>query len=128
VLWWYRNLVGEASFSIQGYKRHRLHPDFVAQSVLDCGAQRTVWVVESKGKQLEGNADTEYKRDVAKVFSEVGTRVSWQELGSDFKDHTFCFYVLDERQEEGKDWKDELRGVLSAGGCRLGLGERQIRT
>jgi type III restriction enzyme len=114
VLWWYRNLVGENSFAIQGYRRHRLHPDFVAQSVLDERPQHQVWVVESKGKHLSGSEDTQYKRDIAKVFSEVGKRVSWQQLGSEFKDHTFCFNVLDEAQEQGRDWKDELREILKA--------------
>jgi type III restriction enzyme len=113
VLWWYRNLVGGDSFAIQGYRRHRLHPDFVAQSVLDHGPQHLVWVVESKGKHLQGSEDTEYKRDIAKLFGEVGTRVTWQKLGEEFKDHQFCFHVLDEGQEQGRDWKDELKTILA---------------
>jgi hypothetical protein len=113
VLWWYRNLVGESSFSIQGYRRNRMHPDFVAQSRLDFGAQHLVWVIESKGKHLEGNPNTEYKRDVAKHFTELGKRVTWQKLGQEFKDHTFCFHILDEAQDHGRDWKDELRDILS---------------
>ncbi|MGN6725532.1 MAG: DEAD/DEAH box helicase [Tepidisphaeraceae bacterium] len=113
VLWWYRNLVGPDSFSIQGYKRHRLRPDFVAQSTLD-RQQHAVWVIESKGKHLQGNADTTYKRDIAKVFTKLGQRVSWQELGSEFKDHRFCFHVLDEGQEAGREWKDELLAILAS--------------
>lgn len=115
VLWWYRNLVGEDSFSIQGYRRHRLRPDFVAQSVLDDRPHHLVWVVESKGAQLKGSEDTEYKRDVARLFSEVGKQVSWQQLGDQFKDHRFCFHVLDQAQEQGRDWKDELQAILSGG-------------
>jgi len=114
VLWWYRNLVGADSFAIQGYRRHRLHPDFVAQSVLDHGPQHLVWVVESKGKGWKGNEDTEYKRDVARLFSEVGKRVTWQKLGEEFKEHHFCFHVLDEAQEQGRDWKDELKTILAS--------------
>jgi type III restriction enzyme len=116
VLWWYRNIVGEDSFGIQGYRRNRLRPDFVAQGKIDSRPHHLVWVVESKGKQLKGNEDTEYKRDVARLFSEVGKQVSWQQLGDDFKDHQFCFHVLDEAQEEGRDWKDELRDILSSDG------------
>jgi hypothetical protein len=51
---------------------------------------------------------------VAKIFSEVGRRVSWQKLGREFKDHTFCFHVLDESQQQGRDWKDQLRDMLRA--------------
>lgn len=114
VLWWYRNLVGEDSFGIQGYRRHRLRPDFVAQGRIDSHPRHLVWVVESKGKHLKGNEDTEYKRDVARLFSEVGKQVSWQQLSDEFKDHQFCFHVLDEAREEGRDWKDELQTILSA--------------
>jgi type III restriction enzyme len=117
VLWWYRNLVGEDSFWVQGYRRNRMHPDFVAQSRTDVGNHHLVWVVESKGKHLEGNVDTRYKRDVARFFSEVGKQVSWQQLGDEFKDHRFCFHVLDERQENGRDWKDELQAILRDSQC-----------
>lgn len=113
VLWWYQNMVGIDSFEIQGFKRHRLRPDFVAQGKIG-GEQHTVWVIESKGGHLVGNTDTEYKRDVAKVFSDVGKRVSWQALGEEFKDHRFCFHVLDETHETGQDWRDDLRSILTA--------------
>ncbi|HZL35113.1 MAG TPA: DEAD/DEAH box helicase family protein [Tepidisphaeraceae bacterium] len=112
ILWWYRNIVGVNSFAIQGYRRHRLNPDFVAQGKPDAGPRHLVWVVESKGKHLKGNEDTEYKRDVARLFGDVGRQVSWQQLGNDFKDHQFCFRVLDEAQEAGRDWKDELQKMI----------------
>ncbi|MDZ4841377.1 MAG: DEAD/DEAH box helicase family protein [Hyphomicrobium aestuarii] len=112
VLWWYRNLVGAESFSIQGYRRHRLHPDFVAHGNVD-RKKHTVWVIESKGSQLKGNDDTVYKRDIAKVFTDVGRKVSWQRLGEEFKDHQFCFHVLDQTQDAGRDWKDELQSILA---------------
>jgi type III restriction enzyme len=113
VLWWYRNLVGQESFGIQGYRRHQLRPDFVAHSATDRRPHHLVWVIESKGKHLKGNEDTEYKRDVARLFSEVGKQVSWQQLGDEFKDHQFCFHVLDQAQEDGRDWKDELQTMLA---------------
>ncbi len=70
-------------------------------------------MVESKGKHLEGSPDTDYKRDIARFFTEVGKKVSWQQLGDEFKDHLFCFHVLDEAQERGRDVKDELQMILS---------------
>ena len=96
VLYWYRNLVGEESFGIQGYRRNRVRPDFVAHGRTDSQPHHLVWVVESKGKHLKGSEDTEYKRDIARLFSEVGKQVSWQQLGEvEFKDHQFCFHILD---------------------------------
>lgn len=114
VLWWYRNLVGPQHFALQGYRRHRIYPDFVVQGgTLERPIHR-VMVVESKGEHLEGNPNTTYKRNVAAVFDAVGRQVTWQQLGEDFEDHIFRFQILDERQEFGRDWQDELREVVTS--------------
>ena len=115
VLWWYRNRVGSDQFAIQGYRRHKMYPDFVVQQ--QSKKQRKfhyVLVVESKGEHLEGNPDTNYKRDVAKFFTRAGKRVSWQKLGADFKDHRFRFQILSENQEHGRNWQDVLNEILAA--------------
>ena len=70
-------------------------------------------VVESKGKHLDGNPDTTYKRSVAEYFDKVGKRVTWLKLGEGFADHVFRFQVLDEAQPRGRDWQDELREILA---------------
>jgi type III restriction enzyme len=114
VLWWYRNLVGPENFTVQGYKRNRIYPDFVAQSSRDGKPVHRVIVIESKGKHLEGNPDTTYKRKVAKYFQEVGKKVTWQQLGESFADHIFRFQILDEAQPHGRDWQDELNAILAA--------------
>ena len=113
VLWWYRNLVGPQHFAIQGYKRNRIYPDFVVQQGEGAKPAATVIVVESKGKHLEGNPDTSYKRSIAGYFEKVGTKVPWQKLGKDFKDEQFRFQVLDEGDSKAKDWQDMLRQVLA---------------
>ena len=69
-------------------------------------------VVESKGKHLKGNEDTNSKRSVASYFGKVGRRVSWQKLGKDFQDETFRFQVLDEGEYEDRDWRDDMRKFL----------------
>lgn len=114
VLWWYRNLIGDEQFAIQGYRRHRIRPDFVVQGQLDQERCHRVLVIESKGEHLESNPDTRYKRDVAQIFEEVGREVTWQQLGEDFKDHIFRFQILDEAQQLGRDWRDELADLLDA--------------
>lgn len=114
VLWWYRNLVGPGNFAIQGPRRQLLYPDFVVKRNDDGHEVHDVLVLESKGKHLQGNLDTAYKRKVAGYFEKVGKRVTWQQLGEDFKDHQFRFQVLDEAQELGRDWHDELYDTLRA--------------
>jgi type III restriction enzyme len=113
VLWWYRNLVGPEHFTVQGYKRYRIRPDFVVQSGTKEKPEHRVIVIESKGAHLEGHPDTEYKRKVARYFEKVGKKVTWQQLGEDFKDHVFRFQILDEAEDLGRDWRDELHQLLA---------------
>jgi type III restriction enzyme len=114
VLWWYRNLIGDDQFSIQGFRRPRIRPDFVVQDRAFQKPLHQVIVIESKGKHLAGNEDTQYKRDIAEIFEKVGRQVTWQQLGADFKDHIFRFQILDEGQTLGRDWNDALAGLLQA--------------
>lgn len=113
VLWWYRNCVGKDNFSIQGYRKSRIFPDFVVQGAESGEPVHRVLVLESKGSHLEGNPDTKYKRAIAGFFEDTGKKVSWQKLGEEFKDHVFRFQVLDEAQPHGRDWKDELKDILA---------------
>jgi type III restriction enzyme len=112
VLWWYRNLVGPSNFSIQGYRRNRIYPDFIVQEGQESKPLPRVLVVESKGRHLESNPDTNYKRSVADYFEKLGRSVSWQELGEDFQNHQFRFQVLDEGEYADRDWRDELNRLL----------------
>jgi type III restriction enzyme len=114
VLWWYRNRVGRDQFTVQGYKKQRIFPDFVVQERTNGKQCHRVLVIESKGEHLEGNPETIYKRKVAAYFERAGHRVTWQELGNEFKDHIFRFQILDEAQPHGRDWRDELRNILAA--------------
>ena len=112
VLWWFRNMVGEENFSIQGYRRPRIYPDFIVQSGTRHKPEHRVIVVETKGPQLIGSADTEYKRKVADYFERVGKRVTWQQLSEEFHEHIFRFQILGESGEDGRDWRDALGELL----------------
>ena len=112
VLWWYRNLIGAEYFSIQGYRRSKIYPDFIVQQGKNRRPLASVIVVESTGKQLKGNEDTNYKRTVAGYFGETGHKVPWQKLSQDFADQTFLGQVLDAGEYGDKDWKADLRRVL----------------
>jgi type III restriction enzyme len=112
VLWWYQNKVGRDSFAIQGFRKNRIHPDFVVQNGRDEKPVARVVVVESKGRHLSGNPDTEYKRKIADHFEKIGKKVSWQKLGEGFDKHEFRFQILDEGLYDS--WKDELNKLLCA--------------
>ena len=58
--WWHRNVV-KTQYGLQGWKRHKVYPDFVFGLVQDAGSNRVV-VLETKGLHLAGNQDTNYKQ------------------------------------------------------------------
>ncbi len=57
--WWHRN-VAKAQYGLQGWRRHKVYPDFVFARVTSDGGTQIV-VVETKGLHLQG-PDTDYKR------------------------------------------------------------------
>jgi len=71
-------------------------------------------LVESKGNQLKGNEDTNYKRELARLFEATGRKVTWQELGEGFRDRQFRFQILDEGQYQDQDWHDDLKKLLDS--------------
>ncbi len=109
VLWWYRNLVGKDQFAITGSKNSPMYPDFVVQEADSTGKpEPKVLVLETKGKQLKGNEDTEYKREIAVLFEKCGKQVPWQDLGEGFEAHHFRFQILDQGEGAERDWRTEL--------------------
>ncbi|MDP2371842.1 DEAD/DEAH box helicase family protein [Rhodoferax sp.] len=67
--WWHRN-VARAQYGLQGWKRHKVYPDFVFARVSGEGAARLV-VLETKGLHLAGSSDTDYKQTLLKRLSDA---------------------------------------------------------
>jgi hypothetical protein len=91
-----------------------MYPDFVVQQNANGRKFHHVLVIESKGSHLETAPDTTYKRNVASFYTKAGRQVTWQKLGEDFKDHVFRFQILDEAQQYGSNWSDELHKALES--------------
>ncbi|WP_374595091.1 DEAD/DEAH box helicase family protein [Aquabacterium sp.] len=67
--WWHRN-VAKAQYGLQGWKRHKVYPDFVFGVLQQDGHTRTV-VMETKGMHLEGSGDTRYKQALLARLTEA---------------------------------------------------------
>lgn len=68
--WWHRNVArSENSYFIQGWRKHKVYPDFIFAMKHDDDGEKLV-VLETKGNQLEGNLDTEYKRKLLNLMSQ----------------------------------------------------------
>ncbi len=68
VEWWHRLAVKGTEYSIQGWKRERIYPDFLVKLEAGKDGLERLYFIESKGEHLEGNKDTEYKQ---KLFDAI---------------------------------------------------------
>lgn len=96
--WWHRN-VAKAQYGLQGWKRHKVYPDFVFAKLDANGASRMV-VMETKGLHLAGSTDTHYKQTLLDMLSELfrderGARVGELELASPHGISLVCDMVFD---------------------------------
>lgn len=67
--WWHRN-VARSHYSVQGWRREKIFPDFIFASLQNGTGNRMV-VLEVKGKHLAGNDDTTYKQSVLQLMTEA---------------------------------------------------------
>lgn len=108
LLWWYRNM-SRQDYHIQGWKRNKIYPDFVAtdKSKTKKEDYDTIYVLETKGIHLAGNEDTRYKQDVFKLCNELGAKKAWKELFDEFPEHDFEFQVV-----SGDEWQNKINVMM----------------
>jgi type III restriction enzyme len=75
VVWWARNKAYKGWYAVQGWQRGQIRPDFIIAKKDTKGQLEFVYVVESKGEQLAGNADTEYKDTVFKKMNDMRGKI-----------------------------------------------------
>jgi type III restriction enzyme len=75
VLWWSRNKTERGWYAVQGWKKGKIRPDFIIARKNDKDALEFVYVVESKGEQLMGNEDTQYKSSVFDAINAMKGKV-----------------------------------------------------
>jgi type III restriction enzyme len=69
ILWWFRNRTAKNWYAIQGWKEYKIRPDFVAAKKKGKDEFEILYIIESKGEQLAGNADTQYKKSVLELMT-----------------------------------------------------------
>lgn len=108
LLWWFRNM-SRVDYSIQGWRKNRIYPDFIAAKVKEDkkNAYGSVHVIETKGLHLQ-NEDTEYKKNVFNLCNELVSLKPWIELFEDFADSDFRFHVISEAE-----WKSRINGIMN---------------
>ncbi len=105
ILWWFRNKVSRNWYSIQGWQEYKLRPDFVAAKKNDTCKLELVYILESKGEHLAGNADTLYKQKVLNFMTEQKKRKTIEhceqlELPFGQINDSVEFYLVEQGKEE----------------------------
>ena len=66
IYWWHR-IAAKQEYSLQGWRRNRVYPDFVACKKDD----GKLLILETKGTHLQGNADTNYKKNLLETLEKT---------------------------------------------------------
>jgi len=105
IAWWWR-LTSRGAWGLQGWRRHKVYPDFLMRR---SGDGMRLLVVETKGKQLD-NADTAFKQDLMTALGQAYEKPSPGdvELFDDSPDLVRFKMLMQE-----KDWLPDLAGSLN---------------
>jgi type III restriction enzyme len=109
--WWHRNVAKSGNYHLQGWKKNRVYPDFIFAHQ-KAGKKQRIVVWETKGDQLEGNLDSEYKRKLLDTMTqcfkaEEVVRAGELELVSEDGTTVICEMVL------MSDWKAGIHHTLA---------------
>ena len=108
LLWWYRNIV-RRGYRIQGWKRDKIYPDFIAaKSPRKRGEMGSIHVLETKGAHLKYE-DTRYKEAVFELCTQLATQAKANsgELKMDFSRRKVVFQVI-----YSDEWRNELNAIF----------------
>ena len=108
LFFWYRNR-SRRDYSIQGWREHRIYPDFIfTASEKDTRTDyERVYVVETKGLHLKDNTKTDYIRKVFNICTREAKSRNWDEFGINMKGKVLRFEVLSE-----DEWEAKLNEIL----------------
>lgn len=67
IQWWHR-IAAKQGYFLQGWRRDRVYPDFVACIQRNQTGPQRLCIFETKGQHLEGNSDTTYKQKLIQTL------------------------------------------------------------
>ena len=67
IQWWHR-IAARQGYFLQGWRRDRVYPDFIACVQGSKHGRQRLLIFETKGQQLKGNDDTDYKQKLLKTL------------------------------------------------------------
>ncbi len=115
LFFWYRNLTGRGGYFLQGWRPHKIYPDFISTSRKPDGSYGIdkVYVIETKGDQFgeqkeESRHDrTGYTKFLFKLCNEARPK-HLSELGFEMNSKPITFQLVQQEQ-----WEQELMKLMS---------------
>ncbi|HEX5315473.1 MAG TPA: hypothetical protein VFX22_02385, partial [Candidatus Kapabacteria bacterium] len=108
---WFRNLERKPdSYSIQGWQKHKLYPDFILTSPHpdDPTLFQRAYVVETKGEMLVGDRRSNYVEAVLRLCNEKSKEMSWSDINLAFEQRHVKYEFI-----PFENWKNSLAAMLS---------------
>jgi type III restriction enzyme len=102
LVWWFRHKVSRGWYAIQGWRKYKIHPNFVAAKKRTDGSLELVYVLESKGEHLAGNDDTMYKDKVMQEMTKTKIEAYQMEIKFGKVNDRAEFYVVEQGNEVTK--------------------------
>ncbi len=102
-IYWWHKIAARQAYSLQGWRRHRVYPDFVACKKDD----GKLLILETKGMHLKGNEDTTYKQKLLETLEK--TYSTALERGTmEVKEPAATFRMMFE-----DTWKEKMNKLVS---------------
>jgi type III restriction enzyme len=111
VQWWHRLAVKGTEYSIQGWKREKIYPDFLVKLEEDKNGLGRLYFIESKGEHLKGSEDTGYKE---KLFSTINATLMGDIQPKGELKLLECKEEISFQMVFENDWQNSLNKILVA--------------
>jgi type III restriction enzyme len=108
LFFWMRNYSTKGNYFLQGWKPHKLYPDFISTSRKPDGTYGIdkVFVIESKGMHLVGNEKSKYLEDIFAQCNKAQPK-HISELGFEMNTKPIKYEVL-----HLHDWQNKLQALF----------------
>ncbi|MFA7253312.1 MAG: DEAD/DEAH box helicase family protein [Patescibacteria group bacterium] len=106
MFFWYRNRV-KTDYGIQGWRKQKVYPDFIFTTTDDQKDASRVFVMELKGEHLLGSDDSEYKKTLLNMCTDLAKERNFSELGLAFKDRDLSYEFVDTGE-----WRQKLNEMV----------------
>ncbi|MBS0253630.1 MAG: DEAD/DEAH box helicase family protein [Proteobacteria bacterium] len=91
VRWWHRNGASRGSYSVKGWRRGNVYPDFLLAATKDTSSRDRIVVLETKGEHLAGSEDTKYKAALLERLTQGFKAATPAAPGLPLPAHSFAF-------------------------------------